>query len=107
MKVFFQIVQDTQSSVEKCWFMNVCQKTKSNLFIALAFLVTVSRPSFAQKPSDTAQGKKDPKFVLESLPKTHIMWHDVKEAWWDGGQYVTRPLHWDFQQWMIVGTVAG
>jgi len=87
--------------------MNARLKTKSKLFIALAFVALISRPSFAQKPTDTAQGKKDPLLLLASLPKSHIMWHDVKEAWWDGGQYVTRPLKWNFNQWMIVGTVAG
>src|SRR4051812_39573266 len=107
MRVFFEIKPGAKSRDKKHPFMNALPKTKSNFFIVLAFSALFSIPLRAQKPTDTAAGKKDPQFVLSSLPKSHIMWHDVKESWWDGGQYVTRPLKWNLNQWLIVGTVAG
>jgi len=57
-------------------------------------------------PPDTVSIQSDAvtKAILANSSTGHIMWHDVKNGWYDLGQYVTRPLHWDAREWAIIGT---
>ncbi len=48
-----------------------------------------------------------PPSLLDSLSKSHIVWHDIKEGAYDGVNYFEAPLHWDASQWLIVGAVGG
>jgi membrane-associated phospholipid phosphatase len=42
--------------------------------------------------------------VLAQSSFGHIMWHDIKDGFYDLGQYVLRPFHWDVREWGIIGT---
>lgn len=81
--------------------------------LLLFLLLTSSSVAYAQIParrtSDTTSLHPDSatRAVLSESSAGHIMWHDVKESVYDGGQYVTRPLHWDLREWAIFATGVG
>ncbi len=41
--------------------------------------------------------------VLAKSSTGHIMWHDVKDGWYDLEQYVQRPFHFSASQWGLFG----
>ena len=43
------------------------------------------------------------KAVLTKSSTGHIMWHDIKDGWYDLGQYVQRPFHFSASQWGLFG----
>ena len=43
------------------------------------------------------------KAVLAKSSAGHIMWHDIKDGWYDLGQYVTRPFHFTASEWGLFG----
>jgi hypothetical protein len=45
--------------------------------------------------------------ILEQSSVGHIMWHDIKDGFYDLGQYVLRPFHWDIREWGIIATGIG
>ena len=45
--------------------------------------------------------------VLGQCSASHILWHDVKDGFYDLGQYVLRPFHWDVREWGIIATGVG
>ncbi len=45
--------------------------------------------------------------ILAHSSGSHIIWHDVKESWYDAGPYFTRPLHFDLREWAIIATGIG
>jgi membrane-associated phospholipid phosphatase len=81
--------------------------------ISITSLVGIVRNALAQFPakakSDTTSVNADSttKAILAQSSAGHIMWHDIKEGVYDGGQYVTRPLHWNAKEWAIVATGIG
>jgi membrane-associated phospholipid phosphatase len=81
--------------------------------ILIALLVTaVCIDAHGQTLDSTYLSKSDSiNAVLAQTPASHIFWHDVKDGWYDLGQYVTRPLHLTPTEWGIfaagVGFTAG
>jgi hypothetical protein len=63
----------------------------------------------SRRTSDTTSLHPDSatRAILSASSAGHIMWHDIKESVYDGGQYVTRPLHWTGNDWAIAGTLLG
>src|ERR1044071_8118815 len=63
----------------------------------------------ARRTSDTTSLHPDSatRAILSESSAGHIMWHDIKESVYDGGQYATRPLHWTGNDWAIAGTLLG
>jgi membrane-associated phospholipid phosphatase len=63
----------------------------------------------AQTLDSTQHVKSDSatKAVLAESSVSHIMWHDVKDGFYDLGQYLLRPLHWDAREWGVIATGVG
>jgi len=63
----------------------------------------------AQETIDSNARRTDSTSIvpLSQSAKSHIIWHDLKESAYDGGQYVLRPLHWDLREWAIIATGLG
>src|SRR5947209_20268624 len=63
----------------------------------------------AKRTSDTTSLHPDSatRAILAQSSAGHIMWHDIKESVYDGGQYVQRPLHWNLREWAIITTGIG
>jgi len=63
----------------------------------------------AKTHSDTTSVRADSATiaVLKESSAGHIIWHDVKETFYDGLQYVQRPLHWNAREWSIMATGVG
>src|ERR1700722_15327745 len=63
----------------------------------------------AQTLDSTQLAKRDSatKAVLVQSSAGHIMWHDIKDGFYDLGQYVLRPFHWDVREWGIIATGIG
>ena len=83
------------------------------LILTVTCLGFASDAAYAQWPAkrttDTTSLHPDSttRAILSHSSAGHIIWHDIKESVYDGGRYVTRPLHWNAKEWAIVGTVTG
>jgi membrane-associated phospholipid phosphatase len=65
--------------------------------------------STANSRSDTAYFNSDSatKAVLANTSGIHIIWHDIKDGFYELGQYVLRPFNWDLREWGIIATGIG
>src|ERR1700685_330202 len=76
-------------------------------------LISIGSQAWAQSPansrSDTTSINSDSatNAVLANTSGTHIIWHDIKDGFYDLGQYVLRPFNWDLREWGIIATGIG
>ena len=83
-------------------------------YILILFVISLSTLASAQTPklalarpapdTITIQTDSATKAVLASSSGAHIMWHDIKDGWYDLGEYIERPFQWDVREWAIIGT---
>ncbi len=73
------------------------------LLLIIFFAVTSGRVS-AQNIDSSAHPQLS---LLDTLSKSHILWHDIKEGAYDGVSYFEQPLHWDAKDWLLVAAVGG
>ncbi len=76
--------------------------------ILIVLITVVCIDAHGQTTDSTHLSKSDStNAVLAQTPASHIFWHDVKDGWYDLGQYVTRPLHFTASEWgLFAGGVA-
>ena len=83
------------------------------ILVTLTVICAHAEQAYAQFPakrtSDTTSLHPDSttRAILSQSSAGHIFWHDIKESSYDGLQYFERPLHWNLQEWAIVGTGFG
>src|SRR5947209_1121438 len=86
----------------------------SSICLQIGILV----PVHAQTSTDSSQvvtpDTTHPKSIAakhtvlsDYMSRPRIVWHDIRESLYDGGQFFTRPLHWDLKEWAVLGVVAG
>ena len=80
------------------------------LFIVLISISSEASAQLLSLPSpkpDTITALQSDSTTRAALAESsggHIIWHDIKDGWYDLGQYILRPLHWDLREWAIIGT---